>query len=60
VKQGAKKTKKQKVVPLFAITTFFGAKKPYKNGDVAQTQLVEYLVLLIVKGYIALSIVESL
>jgi hypothetical protein len=35
------------VVPLFAITTFFGAKKPYKNGDVAQTQLVEYLVLLL-------------
>jgi hypothetical protein len=43
VKQVAKKTKKQKVVPLFTITGFLGARKPYKNSDVPQTRLVEYL-----------------
>jgi hypothetical protein len=43
VKQVAKKTKKQKMVPLFTIIGFLGAKKPYKNIDVAQTRLVEYL-----------------
>jgi hypothetical protein len=44
VKQVAnRKTKKQKVVPLFTITTIFGTKKPYKNNVVAQTRVVEYL-----------------
>ncbi len=41
------------------ITIFFGNVKTYKKSNPIRMAFIEYLVLMIVKGYMPLSIVES-
>jgi hypothetical protein len=53
------KCKSRAFVTLMAIMIFFGGVKPYKKSNPMQMGFIEDLVLMIVKGYMPLSIMKT-
>lgn len=58
-KQSRSQTKKRKTVQLSQILDFFSHRQSYKKAEVPQQNFITNLVLLIAKGCVSLSIVES-
>lgn len=59
VGESHQKSKKRKIVQSSQIIDFFSSQQPYKKVEQLQINFITNLVLIIAKGYVPLSIVES-